>query len=136
MQRQGDLCPYQLVLTLAVLLRVSVSSDCCVAGYDVSTKKSYNDTIRKFNKIVGLKYLKGMHINDSKCVPHLLCQHPTPIRMPLPCHVADTVQQAVSMLSSAAKLSNLFGNHGGVGACRAGAPLAAERTGMRTLGAA
>ena len=45
----------------------SVCNGCCVAGYDVSTKKTYNDTIRSFDKTVGLKYLKGMHINDSKC---------------------------------------------------------------------
>lgn len=79
---------------------VSVSSefvkcDCCVAGYDVSTKKSYNDTIRKFDKTVGLKYLKGMHINDSKCVPQLRCRQQMPMRFMLLCHVAETEQQAV-----------------------------------------
>ena len=37
------------------------------AGYDVSTRESYEETIRSFNDTVGLKFLKGMHINDSKC---------------------------------------------------------------------
>lgn len=36
------------------------------AGYDVSTRESYEETIRSFNDTVGLKFLKGMHINDSK----------------------------------------------------------------------
>ncbi len=52
----------------------------CVAGYDVSTEESYNETIRSFDATVGLKYLKGMHINDSKCAPHLPCGHRAPTR--------------------------------------------------------
>lgn len=40
---------------------------CALAGYDVSTPESYEATIASFDEIVGLKYLKGMHINDSKC---------------------------------------------------------------------
>lgn len=107
-----------------------------MAGYDVSTKKSYNDTIRNFDKTVGLKYLKGMHINDSKCVPHLLGGHQTPMRSLLLRHVCETVQQAVSMLCLASKPAFLFGKDAESGVCRAGAPLAAERTGTRTLGAA
>ncbi len=40
---------------------------CAPAGYDVSTQESYEATMASFDEIVGLKYLKGMHINDSKC---------------------------------------------------------------------
>jgi deoxyribonuclease-4 len=36
------------------------------AGYDIRTKEAYEKTMEKFDKIVGFKYLKGMHINDSK----------------------------------------------------------------------
>jgi deoxyribonuclease-4 len=36
------------------------------AGYDIRTQEAYEDTMKKFDEIVGFKYLKGMHINDSK----------------------------------------------------------------------
>ena len=36
------------------------------AGYDIRTKEAYENTMKKFEEIVGFKYLKGMHINDSK----------------------------------------------------------------------
>jgi deoxyribonuclease-4 len=36
------------------------------AGYEIRTREGYDDTFNKFEKIVGFKYLKGMHINDSK----------------------------------------------------------------------
>ncbi len=36
------------------------------AGYDIRTKETYEKTMEEFEKIVGFKYLKGMHINDSK----------------------------------------------------------------------
>ncbi len=36
------------------------------AGYDIRTKEAYEETMNKFDEIVGFKYLKGMHINDSK----------------------------------------------------------------------
>lgn len=49
--------------------RVGVCIDTChayTAGYDIKTEKGFNDTFAKFDTIVGFKYLKGMHINDSK----------------------------------------------------------------------
>ncbi len=49
--------------------RVGVCIDTChifAAGYDIRDKESYEKTMEKFDKIVGFKYLKGMHINDSK----------------------------------------------------------------------
>ena len=36
------------------------------AGYDIRTKEAYEKTMENFDKTVGFKYLKGMHINDSK----------------------------------------------------------------------
>ncbi len=36
------------------------------AGYDIRTKEAYEKTMEEFEKTVGFKYLKGMHINDSK----------------------------------------------------------------------
>jgi len=36
------------------------------AGYEIRTKNGFEETFRNFDKIIGFKYLKGMHINDSK----------------------------------------------------------------------
>ena len=49
--------------------RVGVCLDTChtfVAGYDILSEEGYVETFRKFDEIVGFKYLKGLHINDSK----------------------------------------------------------------------
>jgi deoxyribonuclease-4 len=49
--------------------RVGVCIDTCHAftsGYDVKTAKGFQDTFEKFERIIGLQYLKGMHLNDSK----------------------------------------------------------------------
>ena len=49
--------------------RVGVCIDTChayTAGYDVKTTKGFQDTFEKFESIIGLQYLKGMHLNDSK----------------------------------------------------------------------
>jgi deoxyribonuclease-4 len=49
--------------------RVGVCLDTCHAytsGYDVKTPEGFRKTFEKFEEIVGFKYLKGMHINDSK----------------------------------------------------------------------
>jgi len=49
--------------------RIGVCIDTChffVSGYDFRTQKEYNKTWDQFNDIVGFKYLKGMHLNDSK----------------------------------------------------------------------
>ncbi|MDA3918456.1 MAG: deoxyribonuclease IV [Deltaproteobacteria bacterium] len=47
--------------------RVGVCIDTChafSAGYDL--KDRFNKTWQEFDKIIGFKYLKGMHLNDSK----------------------------------------------------------------------
>ena len=36
------------------------------AGYDLRTKETYEKTMDEFERIVGFKYLKGMHLNDSQ----------------------------------------------------------------------
>ncbi len=49
--------------------RVGVCIDTChmfTAGYDIRTRETYDNTWDSFDKIVGSKYLMGMHINDSK----------------------------------------------------------------------
>jgi len=49
--------------------RVGVCLDTChtfTAGYDLRTREAYDQTMDEFEKIVGFKYLMGMHINDSK----------------------------------------------------------------------
>jgi deoxyribonuclease IV len=49
--------------------RVGVCIDTCHAftsGYNIITPEGYKETFSLFDKIVGFKYLKGMHLNDSK----------------------------------------------------------------------
>ncbi len=49
--------------------RVGICIDTChlfVSGYDIRTREAYDKTWNDFEKIVGFKYLMGMHINDSK----------------------------------------------------------------------
>ncbi len=50
--------------------RVGVCIDTChafAAGYDLaSSEDSFNQVFETFDKLIGLSYLKGMHLNDSK----------------------------------------------------------------------
>ncbi|MBN1999321.1 deoxyribonuclease IV, partial [candidate division KSB1 bacterium] len=49
--------------------RIGVCLDTChlfVAGYDIRTRKAYQQTMSEFDRIIGFKYLRGMHLNDSK----------------------------------------------------------------------
>ena len=49
--------------------RVGVCIDTChtyTSGYDIKTEAGYNKTFADFDRIVGFRYLKGMHLNDSK----------------------------------------------------------------------
>ncbi len=49
--------------------RVGVCLDTChtyAAGYDISTADGWDRTMEEFDSVVGLDYLKGMHINDSQ----------------------------------------------------------------------
>ena len=49
--------------------RVGVCIDTCHAytsGYNIKSPEGYAETFNIFDKIIGFKYLRGMHINDSK----------------------------------------------------------------------
>jgi len=49
--------------------RVGVCIDTChtyTAGYDLQSKEGFAKTFADFERIVGFKYLKGMHLNDTK----------------------------------------------------------------------
>lgn len=49
--------------------RIGVCIDTChtfAAGYDLSTPDGYARTWEEFDRIVGFRHLRGMHINDSK----------------------------------------------------------------------
>lgn len=49
--------------------RIGVCVDTChafAAGYDIATPEGYISTWETFDNTIGLKYLSGMHINDSR----------------------------------------------------------------------
>lgn len=49
--------------------RIGVCVDTChtfAAGYDLATPEGYKASWEEFDRIIGLNYLRGMHINDSK----------------------------------------------------------------------
>lgn len=48
--------------------RVGVCIDTCHAyasGYDIKTADGFERTWKKFDEVIGFKYLRGMHINDT-----------------------------------------------------------------------
>ncbi|QCI19717.1 MAG: deoxyribonuclease IV [Buchnera aphidicola (Brevicoryne brassicae)] len=49
--------------------RIGVCLDTChlfASGYDLRTVEDCENTFFKFNNLIGFKYLKGIHLNDSK----------------------------------------------------------------------
>lgn len=49
--------------------RVGVCIDSChafAAGYDLSSPLGYEATWKEFDEVIGLQYLSGMHLNDTK----------------------------------------------------------------------
>jgi len=49
--------------------RIGVCIDTCHAytsGYDLKTPEGFKETFLQFDGLIGFKYLKGMHLNDSK----------------------------------------------------------------------
>ncbi|NLD39205.1 MAG: deoxyribonuclease IV [Desulfatiglans sp.] len=49
--------------------RIGVCLDTChtySAGYDIKTDKAFEHTLEEFDKIVGMRYLKALHLNDTK----------------------------------------------------------------------
>lgn len=48
---------------------IGICLDTChmfAAGYDIRDEKSFKETFDQFESIVGIKYLKAFHVNDSK----------------------------------------------------------------------
>ncbi|KAJ3138759.1 DNA-(apurinic or apyrimidinic site) lyase [Physocladia obscura] len=48
--------------------RVGICLDTChlfAAGYDIRTAEKFDAVMKNFDEVVGLKYLKAMHLNDS-----------------------------------------------------------------------
>lgn len=48
--------------------RVGICIDTChafAAGYDLSTPEACDRTFRELDEVVGMRYLKGMHLNDA-----------------------------------------------------------------------
>lgn len=49
--------------------RVGVCIDTChaySAGYDIKTAEGFNAVFGEFDEVIGLNFLKGLHLNDSK----------------------------------------------------------------------
>lgn len=49
--------------------RIGVTLDTChmfAGGYDIRQQDEFERIMKNFNEIVGIKYLKAMHLNDSK----------------------------------------------------------------------
>ena len=49
--------------------RVGVCIDTChafAAGYDLRSETATDNTFAEFDQVVGMQYLRGMHLNDSK----------------------------------------------------------------------
>lgn len=47
---------------------IAVCVDTChifAAGYDIRNAKAWNITLEEFDRVIGLKYLKAFHLNDS-----------------------------------------------------------------------
>ncbi|KAG6877383.1 hypothetical protein C0993_007903 [Termitomyces sp. T159_Od127] len=73
--RSGNVIGYDFAHLGAIIAqvkdksRVGVCLDTChmfSAGYDIRKKEDWNATIKIFDADVGLSYLRGMHLNDSK----------------------------------------------------------------------
>ncbi|HEX2974550.1 MAG TPA: deoxyribonuclease IV, partial [Bacteroidales bacterium] len=49
--------------------RAGVCIDTChtyCSGYDIKSREGFVNTFKEFDRIVGLKYLKGVHLNDTR----------------------------------------------------------------------
>ncbi|KAK4691436.1 deoxyribonuclease IV, partial [Lecanoromycetidae sp. Uapishka_2] len=49
--------------------RIGVCLDTChvfAAGYDLRSPSSFKETLQRFDEVVGLQYLRAIHLNDSK----------------------------------------------------------------------
>ena len=58
----------QIIKEVQAKIPIGVCIDTChifAAGYDVRTKEAWEETLKKFDRIVGLKHLYAFHLNDS-----------------------------------------------------------------------
>lgn len=58
----------QIISKVEDKTRVGVCIDTChayAAGYDIKTPEGFERTWKKFDEVIGVKYLRGMHINDT-----------------------------------------------------------------------
>jgi deoxyribonuclease IV len=49
--------------------RIGVCLDTChtyTSGYDIKSSTGYEATMKEFDSVVGIKFLRGLHLNDSK----------------------------------------------------------------------
>ncbi|MBF0310259.1 MAG: deoxyribonuclease IV [Magnetococcales bacterium] len=59
----------RIIAEVALPERIGVCLDTChlfTSGYDLRTEQDYDRTMAEFEAVVGFRYLKGMHLNDSK----------------------------------------------------------------------
>lgn len=59
---------FSLVKSNPKMKNIKICIDTChifCAGYDIRTKKGVNDFIQKFDKLVGIKHIGLIHLNDS-----------------------------------------------------------------------
>jgi deoxyribonuclease IV len=59
----------EIISQVEDLSRVGVCIDTChayAAGYDIKTRQGYERTFADFDRIIGMSYLKAMHLNDCK----------------------------------------------------------------------
>ncbi len=59
----------QLLSLITAQNRVGVCLDTChlfAAGFDIRKSEGYEDTIKRFDDIVGIRCIKAWHLNDSK----------------------------------------------------------------------
>lgn len=57
-----------IIETVKGKIPIGVCMDTChtfAAGYDIRTKEALDQTLKEFDRVIGLKYLKAMHLNDS-----------------------------------------------------------------------
>jgi deoxyribonuclease IV len=59
----------EIIAQVADKARVGVCLDTChlfAAGFDLTSDSVYREFMRTFDRVVGLAYLKGLHLNDAK----------------------------------------------------------------------
>jgi deoxyribonuclease IV len=57
-----------LISRLHKKIPIGICIDTChifAAGYDIRTKKAWEETLSEFDRVVGLNYLHALHVNDS-----------------------------------------------------------------------